>query len=254
MDVYAIAGQKHVISRQDAIKRIKRVLEFYDRVPQNRGWLYHFHDADGKAIFTKEVSSVDTALFYHGARQATQRLQEATLIQRVENSIGKIDRQWMIDNSPSKKLFCHGLANGKFLPYEWDDYNEGALVYSLFGMNFIPRKITYDLPLFAYYFPLCYMQDKRAEEHLRNAIEYQKGRFGYYGVTSCDTREGYCFYPTEYISPIALYSVEPFYPDANNRYRLPLAEAVHVSSGWQSTDEIGIDVGAAIELRNPPHR
>src|SRR5262245_18712386 len=36
----------------------------------NRGWLYHFTDAAGRPKFTEEISSIDTAIFYLGARDA----------------------------------------------------------------------------------------------------------------------------------------------------------------------------------------
>ena len=248
MDVYAIAATKHIITNQEAERRIRLILQFYAKLPtKNRGWLFHFHDSSGNPILNEEISSVDTAIFYVGAKQAAIRLKNYDLEKEVNDRIHKIDLQWMIYNSPSKKLICHGLIKDHFIPYEWDDYNEGILVYKLFEMKFYPQKTNYNLPLFVYYYPLCFMDSEIQKTNLLLAIEYQKRTYGFYGITSCDTEHGYMFYPADYVSPLALYSIEPFYKD---HPKYPLVQSISLKNNWKSNDWIGIDVGAAILLRN----
>lgn len=245
MDVYAIAFIKNIISVEDCNNRIRAVLKFYSKTPpENRGWLFHFQYASGEPAFNREISTIDTAIFYQGARQASHRLKNHLLSEEVETLIKKIDQQWMIKN----ERFCHGRINNQFIKHEWDDYNEGILIYNLFGRPYKPKKITYDLPLFVYYYPRCFIHNNPAlVNHLKRAINYQKETFGYIGITSCDTREGYRTFPTDYISPLALYSIAPFYP---NQTKYPIVGSIHLKSNWKSQDCIGIDEGAAILLHN----
>ena len=130
--------------------KIRQTLKTIRTLSNNRGWLYHFLDRQGRPVHGTEVSSIDTAIFYAGALQAAKRLKNKELIQEVDEDIHKIDIKWMIENSPSHKRICHGLRNGNFIPYEWDEYNEGIIIYNLFNLPFKPTKIKYDLPLFAY--------------------------------------------------------------------------------------------------------
>ena len=241
MDVQAISKPPVM-----AAARIKHTLAtIKNSTPaSNRGWLFHFVDSRGQPIGNTEVSSIDTAIFYSGALQAAGRLKNKELIDYVQNEIQKIDIQWMIDNSPSKKRICHGFhyVHGriKFISCEWDEYNEGIIAYHLFDIPYHPTKYNYSLPLFAYYYPLCFIHGKGLEKHLEKALQYQQTTFGKQGITSMDTQEGYQFYPTHYISPIALYI-------CNVRSELPpIVHAYNTITKWQSTDRIGIEEGAAI--------
>jgi hypothetical protein len=248
MDVQAIRATKGLITTTEALNRINTTLGFVvsKNRPENRGWLFHFIDPNGAAVSGSEISSIDTAIFYSGALQAAHRLADQTLIQRVSGLISKIDVIWMIENSPSHKRLCHGLRNGKFIPYEWDEYNEGVIAYHLFKIPFTPTVIRYDLPLFVYYYPLCFIHDDPALwEHLRNAIEWQRKHYGYVGVTATDTEYGYKVDPA-YISPLALYCVglPCDLPYTIHSYR--------IRDGWRSADRIGLDEGMAVLIKNRP--
>src|SRR6185369_12789297 len=92
-----------------------------------------------------EVSTIDTAIFYTGCRHAAAIIKNKDLTDKIEDLISKIDVQWMIDNSPSKKLICHGIHKSNFINCEWDDYNVGVILYKLFGLPYKPIRYHYDL-------------------------------------------------------------------------------------------------------------
>jgi len=251
LDAYAILSEQDIITKEEAIRRIELILNFYaQQTPQtNRGWLYHFHNSDGKPLFDQEISTIETAIFYMSAKQAAQRLNNTQLTKKINAQIRTIDQQWMIDNSPSTKRFSHGVAKGKFIQCEWDENNEGVLIYRLFNRPFTPTRIRYDLPLFAYYYPLCFIHDEPSlVDHLKKAIAHQLKTYGHTGITSCDTQEGYQFYPTDYYSPLSLTTIAKYHTDKN----AGLTHSVYIKGGWQSKDRIGIEEGALILLHNKP--
>ncbi len=260
-DVLAIKVQKGEISRSVAIESINRSLDFMEEVTpkKNRGWFYHFINKEGSPQLNCEVSTIDTAIYFWGARQASRRLGDLSLRVKVESAISRVDVNWMSSNSSSGKRIPHGL-NWKedipqFLPCEWDKNSEGILIYRLFK---VPYEFVYDdfsLPLFVYYFPMCFLPQAEFQPFLKAAVDHQVSQFGCLGITSTDTAEGYCFYPKENLSPLALYAISPFDTRAARELeRLRLSPKVHSShrfSKWVSSDRIGIDEGAAVILRHP---
>ena len=251
MDVQAISATKHLISFDEAKKRINNTLSIVTiRKDGNRGWLYHFIHPNGTPIVGSEVSTIDTAIFYAGALQASLRLHDKILEQKVRDLIGQIDIQWMIKNSPSGKRLCHGLRyTGDFIPCELDEYNEGIIAYHIFNVPFKPTKIRFDLPLFVYYYPLCFIHDDpKLKIYLQLAIAWQKEHYGYVGVTATDTEYGYSSLAIGYVSPVALYCVGEPIP-----YDLPATlHSYCIKTKWESSDRIGIDEGAAVLMKNRP--
>ena len=261
MDVWAIRSKKGDIKEGEALKWINCALDFEaEKNPQkNRGWLYHFVNSNGLPQLNSEVSTIDTAIFFWGAKQASRRLNNQQLQNKIDRAVAKIDTKWMIDNSPSHKFVCHGLRWDKdtaiFIPYEWSDNSEGVLIYRLFNIPFNPAYYNSNLPLFAYYFPMCFLPKDDFLPPLKKAILQQKDIFGYVGVTSQDTENGYQSYPKGYISPLSLYALSSFDPLASEelvgRKLSPEIHSLNLSDNWKSSDRIGIDEGAAILLRHP---
>ena len=216
MDVWAIMAKDGKMPKAQALQLINRALDFaeYKNQKKNRGWLYHFVDGNGLPRLNSEVSTIDTAIFFLGAKQAAERLGDQKLRDRVSRAIAEIDGKWMMANSPSQKLFCHGLHWEKnravFIAQEWGDNSEGVLVYRLFGIPFKPVYSRLDLPLFVYYFPMCFLAKEEFLPSLKAAINYQKTFFGHSGITATDTETGYEAYPQNHISPLCLYAISPF--------------------------------------------
>jgi hypothetical protein len=243
-DVFSCAASGFgiaVYSLNKDVERINKVLDFYEDKTV-RGWLYHWHDCNGKPIFNREISTIDTALFYCGARYAAKRV--PSIKHRVDRMISRVDVNWMMRDD----LFRHGMIDGNFIQCEWDENNEGVLLYRLFNKPFRPRKVRYDLPLFVYYFPVVYYRDQELVDQLRSAVAHQEKTYGYAGITSCDTENGYTFFDPRYVSPLALYGIEPF---VKVKHSHPLVQSVNLKTGWCSNDRIGIEEGAAVLLREP---
>jgi hypothetical protein len=161
----------------------------------------------------------------------------------------------MVKNSPSGVRLCHGLHWHGEQPYfihcEWDEYNEGILAYRLFGLEYKPVCTRLDLPLFVYYYPMCYLDKSELTGHLRAAYRYQKEQFGHAGITSCDTEYGYTFFNSEVVSPLAMLAIKGLVPEAGAEYErlgVGCVHAYNVRTGWKSSDRVGIDEGAALLL------
>lgn len=228
--------------KQEAIDKVNQTLDALttSNPNKNRGWLYHFTTPYGLPALDSEVSTIDTAIFYTGCRLAAKLIGDTALTNRVENLITSIDINWLARNG----LFCHGVKwvneEPYFIPYFWDDYNEGIIIYKLFGLPYCPLNYRYDLPIFAYYYPLAfYPEDKEIKSHLEKAIECHFAKYGHL-VTSTDTEMGYSSFAIGYISPITMYTL-------GLQVEIPTIHSYR--DGWYSTDRIGIDEGAAFLIK-----
>lgn len=254
LEAWAIASQKNIISKEQAITWINQTLHTVKTTnpAKNRGWLYHFMDIHGSPKFDGEVSSIDTAIFYSSARQASYRLNHPPLIQKVEDIIKSIDVNWMLKGD----YFSHGLhwenEKAKFIPYQWNEYSEGVILYRLFNKEYHPTAIKYDLPLFVYYYPLCFYKEKEIVNHLRKAIKYQIHRYGIFGFTACDGPKGYGVNEENIVSPLSIWAVEK-YSRKSKRLLKKLSvpkctPSMDIKTRWICKDKIGIDFGSCLIL------
>lgn len=241
--VEALRCRSHQQSQHESLDRINQTLDTLTRLnpPANRGWLYHFTNPTGEPYPGSEVSTIDTAILYAGARRANDILNDQHLEKKIDNLLGNIDLDWMIANSPSKRYVCHGLYRNSFIPCEWDDLNEGVLLYKLFNQPFTPRRQEYHLPLFVYYYPVAFFpRDTDFRANLEKAKEVHLEKYGHM-VTATDTENGYEALPVHHRSPLieaALGLPTPY----------PTIHSLNTLTGWHSTDRIGIEEGAAILL------
>jgi hypothetical protein len=212
---------------------------------KNRGWFSHFTDAEGKPKPGVEVSTIDTTLLVCGAQRAAEQLRDEGLVLRVATIKAAIDVEWMRRGD----YIGHGLFwkgdDPEFIPYTWDDYSEGVVIYRFFRIPYKPRNVAYDLPLFVYYYPLCFFDDLEIREHLRRAVLFQRKAYSILGVTACDGPAGYQANRTDIVSPLGLYTIAPLIPEAivdlKNLRVPPETPAYQPSTGWTSSDRIGID-------------
>lgn len=225
---------------------------------RNRGWLYHFTDAEGKPHLDVEVSTVDTALLYCGAKRAAELLGDPEFLARVNRDIAAIDVKFVTKGPYISHGFHWRLVDGfevaDFIPCSWDDYNEGVVIYRLFGIDWKPRKVDYGLPLFVYYYPLCYFDEPEMREHLTKAVEHQQRTYRQWGVTANDGPNGYSVNRADIISPLAVYSIVGLVPQAAEYLKTipvpPETPAYHPASGWVAVDRLGIDDGCCVLLRH----
>lgn len=123
-------------SRKDAAERAHRTLDFILRsMPHEHGWLYHFiNKSNGQRVWNCEVSTIDTGLLVCGALTVAQYF-KGEIAEQANRLYDRLDWQWVRTNGgaqPEKLLISHGWKpESGFLPYNWDEYNEGFLLYLL---------------------------------------------------------------------------------------------------------------------------
>lgn len=257
MSAWAIAAERKIMPKEKAREWINQTIDFVflKNPKKNRGWLYHFLDKNGNPLFSQEVSSIDTALFYLGAKKAAEILKCNQLKSKIQLHIDNIDINWMLTNDnmyPNKKYFSHGIHWNNdtpgFLTCDWEEYSEGILIYKLFNIPYDNPKVSYDLPLFVYYYPLCFFDDPEMVEKLKKAIAYQTQHYPMLGVTACDGPTGYSVNDITVISPLTLWAIDK-YTNNNPLHGLKVPRTTpsfHLKSNWVAEDRIGIDDGSCL--------
>jgi hypothetical protein len=261
MNAWAIAAQENRIDKKTAILYIQTAFETtVSRNPQkNRGWLYHFTNLDGTPKQFRrgesEVSSIDTVLFYLNAEQAARRLDAKDLSKRIAEEKVKIDVSWMMRGGYISHGFRWNGEKCEWINDIWDENSEGVLAYRFFNIPFKPKRIRYDLPLFTYFYPVCFFDDPVYVADLQKAVEYQRKNYGYWGWTACDGPDGYQSHDRKVISPIAIWGLERFVNDGDEELkRWNVSKTTcgyHVEKKWASRDRLAIDYGSCLVLRSP---
>jgi hypothetical protein len=249
--VWALAAtsSRPQVSREEACRRINQSFDFIisNNPPSNKNWLFHFYYSDGSIPPNTEVSTVDTAIFYLGARQAAWDLLDLPLIFKVNYYFYQIDIAWMLKDC----YIIHGFhysPSGEIIPieYSYSEYSEGIMIYKLFNIPFSPAKIDYSLPLFTFYYPLCFYDDSEMVGHLKKAISCQKEKYGNWGRSALDTEnKGYQAFEANTISPLTILTISSYLniDDETTRKYSGLAASKDVLTGWESRDKVGIDAG-----------
>jgi hypothetical protein len=257
MNAWAIAAERNIIPRDKALEYVQSAFDktVTSNPPKNRGWLYHFTDAEGNPRKRTEVSTIDTAIFYLNAEQAGVRLSAADFLAKVRLWKSKIDIPFMMHDNLARHG-CYWSTNDKggedvrYIGDVWDESNEGVLFYRCFGLPYAPTKVRYDLPLFVYFYPLCFFEDEELVDRLRKAVEYQKQKLGYWGFTACDGPKGYQSWNTKIVSPVGIWATKPWVKEADARLTeiglSPLVCAFHTETKWVSKDKLAIDYGSCL--------
>ncbi len=144
LSCYAIATERGLMSRADAIQKTRTILSFFYNSPQGtekeamgyKGFYYHFLDMQtGHRAWWSELSTIDTTLFIAGvlssAAYFTQDTpEEADIRQLADQLYGRIDWQWACNG---EKSITHGwMPESGFLPYRWNkQLSEAHLMYIL---------------------------------------------------------------------------------------------------------------------------
>jgi hypothetical protein len=145
LTAYGVGAERGYITRDQAIERTLATLRFFHDAPQNdseddaagyRGFFYHFLDMDSGKRFDRnvELSTVDTSLLLGGVLFAQSYYdrdtsQEKQIRQLADEIYRRVDWAWVQARKP---LITMGWTpGGKFIPHDWQGYNEGMLVYIL---------------------------------------------------------------------------------------------------------------------------
>lgn len=248
---WAIAAEKGVITKEEAVSWINQGIDNTIGInTRNRGWLYHFTDRSGNPTYNKEVSSVDTAIFWWGAKRAAEILDDPALQCKVKRHIESIDQEFMFHDG----YFSHGFVwcgdKPAFFLSDWKEFSEGWLAYALFQKPYTPTAVRFDLPLFVYYYPISFVRDELILSYLKQAVKHQKRYRGGIGFTACDGPNGYRAEHKDVVSPLAVFTCEPligiqpeFFAQHGNDRAL---SAINLTKTWSSRDLIGIDAGACL--------
>jgi hypothetical protein len=236
-----------LLPKQEAISKINRCVTntLKHNPPENKGWLFHFTDADGVPDRTAEVSTIDSAIFYAGLKRAAEIINDPELTARYQEVLSKVNVNFV----KAGEFIGHGWYwrgnSPEFIPHVWDDYSEGVIIYRTFGIPYTPRKVEFHHPLFVYYYPLAFFHDEAIVGYLRKAVAYQKETYGRWGITACDGPSGYQDNRHDIVSPLAIRTSLPFIPEAEQYIKElgvdPETPAFEPRTGWKSTDRVGID-------------
>lgn len=136
------------IPRAEAESAVERTLRTVAELDHHRGWLYHFVDWEtGARAYRSEVSTIDTALFLAGALYAGAVF-PGTAVARLAGALyDRVDFEAMLTNGgtiPGKRSLSLGwLPETGYLPWNWDEYAEQAilLVLGLGHHRPLPREV-----------------------------------------------------------------------------------------------------------------
>ena len=135
--------ERGVMIREFAAKIARKRLRFLYDLPQGadvdasgyRGFFYHFVDIEsGRRVWQCEISTIDSAFLFAGALTVAayfdgDSADEAEIRRLADDLYRRADWNWARDGGPT---LSHGWRpeNG-FIPYRWQGYDEGLLLYIL---------------------------------------------------------------------------------------------------------------------------
>ena len=153
MATLPLVVERGVLFRPFAAKLALRRLRFLYELPQGRepdasgykGFFYHFLDIEsGRRVWQCELSTIDSAFLFAGMLTAAAYFDQDTAdeaeVRRLADAIyRRADWNWARNGGAT---LTHGWKpESGFLPYHWEGYDEGLLLYVL-GLG----SPTYPLP------------------------------------------------------------------------------------------------------------
>jgi hypothetical protein len=148
-----IVVERGIVYRLFAAKMARRRLQYLHDLPQGpepdasgyKGFFYHFLDIEtGRRAWQCELSTIDSAFLFAGMLTAAayfdQDTDDEAEVRRLADVLyRRADWNWARNSGPT---LTHGWRpESGFLPYRWEGYDEGLLLYVL-GLG----SPTYPLP------------------------------------------------------------------------------------------------------------
>jgi len=146
LTAYPVGVERGWITRAQALERTLATLRFFDTAPQgpaetgvsgHRGFFYHFLDKEtGHRFGRTELSTIDTTLLLGGMLFAQAYFDrndpgEAEVRRLADAIYGRVDWTWITPRDPFVSMGWHPENGGAFIPSDWDDWNESALLFVL---------------------------------------------------------------------------------------------------------------------------
>ncbi len=138
-----VAVERGVFFRPFAAKMARRKLLYLHDLPQGpepddsgyKGFFYHFLDIEtGRRVWQCELSTIDSAFLFAGMLTAAAYFDQDTAdeaeVRRLADALyRRADWDWARDGGAT---LTHGWRpESGFLPYRWEGYDEGLLLYVL---------------------------------------------------------------------------------------------------------------------------
>lgn len=138
-----LAVERGVLPRDFMVRRVLTKLRFFWNSPQGpepdatgyKGFYYHFLDMEtGRRVWECELSTIDSAFLFAGMLTAAtyfdQDTEEEHEIRTLADALyRRADWQWAQNGGAT---LTHGWKpESGFLPYRWEGYDEGLLLYVL---------------------------------------------------------------------------------------------------------------------------
>jgi len=140
---YPVAVERGLMPRDDAIARVLATLRFFRDSPQGtepdatgyRGFYYHFLDLQtGRRVWECELSTVDSAFLFAGMLTAAAYFTDDTPDQREIREVATAlyaRAEWSWAQVEDGTLSHGWRPESGFIPYRWQGYDEGLLMYVL---------------------------------------------------------------------------------------------------------------------------
>ncbi|QGZ94788.1 glucoamylase family protein [Terricaulis silvestris] len=143
---WGIGVERGWVTRAQALERTLNTLRFFRNARQgdaasgvigHRGFFYHFLDARAGTRFERtELSSIDTTLLlggmlFAGAYFDGDSADEREVRLLADEIYARVEWTWMRPRAPLVSMGWHPENGGAFIAYDWDQYNEAALLYVL---------------------------------------------------------------------------------------------------------------------------
>ncbi|HNW37098.1 MAG TPA: hypothetical protein PKM25_19310, partial [Candidatus Ozemobacteraceae bacterium] len=123
--VMVVGAERGWISKAEAEKITLVTLRyFWNRMPHEHGFFYHFVDIRTGQRFEKvELSSIDTALFIAGCLLSAEYFVNPEIKLLASRLYNRVDWNWMTNGT---QFLCMGWSPEEgFQKYYWDHFSEG---------------------------------------------------------------------------------------------------------------------------------
>jgi hypothetical protein len=126
-----IAHSHGYLPHEQVIERVRTTLEWHlNRMPEVRGFFYHFTDVETGARWDRvELSSIDTSLLLCGVLTARAYFADEKIQSLAQQIYERVDWPWMLNGGPA---FAMGWKpESGFLNSRWSHYCELMMIYLL---------------------------------------------------------------------------------------------------------------------------
>jgi hypothetical protein len=149
LSVLTVAAERGWITPLQARQRVHTILDFFKTMQQDsarsyHGFWYHYVNWNtGGPAWSREISTVDSALFIMGALQVGEyfRSTDPAIAAKAEDLYKNMEWDWFTKRggdtpflsmgwkaTPASDATIKAPDRGYFIPYRWDAYNESVFV------------------------------------------------------------------------------------------------------------------------------